>query len=58
MSEIAGMELLSASHTFQNRTLWRLGHLRLAVILCQPTIVRNRAVEGQRDESVGAAMDT
>jgi hypothetical protein len=58
MSEIASIELLSARHTFQNGTLWRLGHLRLAVIICQPTTVRNRALEGQRDESVGAATDT
>jgi len=49
--------LLSARHTFQNGTLWGRGYLRPAITLGQPTIVRHRAVEGQGDESVSAAMD-
>lgn len=57
MSEVACVEFPSASDTFQKGTLGRLGHLRLAIITSQPTIIRIRALEGQRDESVGAAMD-
>jgi hypothetical protein len=33
ISEVAGIELPSAHHTLQYGTLWRLRHLRLAVII-------------------------
>lgn len=57
MREVAGIELLSARHTFQNGPVSRLGRLRLAVVIAQPTIIRIRAIEAQRDESVGPATD-
>lgn len=58
MCEVTRVELPSAQHTLQNRTLWRVGDLGLAAGISQPTLIRRRAVEGQRDEPVGTATGT